>query len=356
MKVLFIARATLYTTFGGDSVQVISTAEYLRKLGLTIDIKLANEEINYSEYDLLHFFNIIRPADILSHVKKSKKPYVISPVFVDYYEYDITQRKGLQGFISKLLGRDKTEYWKAIARFFKNGEKINSIQYLLWGHKKSIRKLIKGAKILLPNSNSEYNRLENAYGVKSDYEVIPYAVDTTKFYTNPSVNERNTVLCVGQIEGRKNQLNLIRALKNTDYQLVIIGKPTPNSKAYYKQCTDEAGENVIFLGFVPQEELAKYYTNAKVHVLASWFETAGMTTMEATYLGCNVVITDKGDTKEYYKDFAFYCKPNDIESIKNAVDKAYGIEYNPEVKNFILENYTWKLAAEKTYAAYQKVV
>ncbi len=356
MKILFIARATLHTTFGGDSVQVISTAEYLQKLGIEVDIRLANEKIDYSTYDLLHFFNIIRPADILNHVKKSRKPYVISPVFVDYHEYDKTQRKGFQGLMSKILGRDKTEYWKAIARYFKNGEKINSTQYLLWGHKKSIKKLISGAKLLLPNSHSEYNRLEKAYGVSANYQVVPYAVDSTKFIADTSNPERKNILCVAQIEGRKNQLNLIRALKNTHYQLVIIGKPTPNSQAYYKQCQAEAGDNVSFLGFLPQEELAKHYAQAKVHVLASWFETAGMTTMEAAYLGCNIVITDKGDTKEYYQDYAYYCNPDELDSIKKAVDKAYAASYNPDVKNFILENYTWNLAAEKTLSAYKKVL
>jgi len=31
-----------------------------------VDILLTNQTIDYSQYDLLHFFNIIHPADILS--------------------------------------------------------------------------------------------------------------------------------------------------------------------------------------------------------------------------------------------------------------------------------------------------
>ena len=38
------------------------------------DIKLTNEKIDYSKYDLLHFFNITRPADILYHLEKSSLP------------------------------------------------------------------------------------------------------------------------------------------------------------------------------------------------------------------------------------------------------------------------------------------
>ena len=73
MNVLFVVRSTLFTVKGGDTTQVIETAAQLRLLGVETDIKLAGEKIDYSPYDLLHFFNIIRPADILVHIKKSKK-------------------------------------------------------------------------------------------------------------------------------------------------------------------------------------------------------------------------------------------------------------------------------------------
>ena len=99
MKVALITRSTLYSAPGGDSVQIMETAKLLNKNGVTADIKLAFEIINYNEYDLLHFFNITRPADILRHIHKSKKPFVVSTNYVDYSNYDKHQRKGLSGFV-----------------------------------------------------------------------------------------------------------------------------------------------------------------------------------------------------------------------------------------------------------------
>ena len=64
MRVVFITRATLYSVKGGDTLQVLQTARHLEELGIQVDIRLTNERISYDQYDLLHFFNIIRPADI----------------------------------------------------------------------------------------------------------------------------------------------------------------------------------------------------------------------------------------------------------------------------------------------------
>ena len=116
MKVLFISRATLFRDKGGDTVQVQKTAEYLRKLEVEVDIRLCNEIIDYKPYDLLHFFNIIRPADILQHIKRSKKPYVVSTIYVDYSEYEKKARGGLAGKVFQIIPGHTIEYMKAIAR------------------------------------------------------------------------------------------------------------------------------------------------------------------------------------------------------------------------------------------------
>ena len=92
MKIVFIVRSTLFTARGGDTIQVEETAANLRNLGVAVDIKKASEKINYNDYDLLHFFNIIRPADILLHINRSGKPFVVSTILVNYALYDNMQK------------------------------------------------------------------------------------------------------------------------------------------------------------------------------------------------------------------------------------------------------------------------
>ena len=59
VKVAFISRDTLYKDPGGDTVQIENTVRSLRELGVEVDVLLASTKIDYSRYDLLHFFNII---------------------------------------------------------------------------------------------------------------------------------------------------------------------------------------------------------------------------------------------------------------------------------------------------------
>jgi glycosyltransferase involved in cell wall biosynthesis len=357
MKILMISRATLFTSPGGDTIQLMETASHLRQLNVEVDVKLTNTAINYEKYHLIHFFNIIRPADILIHIKRSRLPYVVSTIFVDYSELEKSIRKGLGGWITRLLEPDTVEYLKAILRFVINGEKINSFEYTIAGHKRSVQKVIKNARLLLPNSASEYHRLINRYKIKQHYRVIPNAINTNLFQKPAKHSvDRTVISCVARIEPIKNQLNLIRALNGTQYKLLIVGRASPNNLRYYNQCKIEASDNVVFIDHIDQVELVDIYYSSKVHILPSWFETTGLSSLEAAVCGCNIVITDKGDTKEYFKDFAYYCNPGAPASILKAIDKAFHSPVNDNLQKHILTNFTWEKTAVLTLEAYNQAL
>jgi glycosyltransferase involved in cell wall biosynthesis len=102
--------------------------------------------------------------------------------------------------------------------------------------------------------------------------------------------------------------------------------------------------------------LTRYYREAKVHVLPSWFETCGLSSLEAGAMGCNVVVADKGFTREYFGENAFYCDPGNVESIYNAVHEAATSPSQEALQASVLKNYTWQQAARQTLEAYQSVL
>jgi glycosyltransferase involved in cell wall biosynthesis len=353
MKVAFIARTTLYTVPGGDTVQVVQTARQLTNLGVDVDILLSKDEINYEEYDLLHFFNLIRPADILYHSKMAKKPFVISTILCTYGDYYKYNRNGL-GAIFTYLPADGVEYLKTVARWILGKDHLSGIDYLWKGQRKSIIEILNRANIILPNSESEYKRVQESYPSKVKHMIITNGINPDKFPFNAGLQkDDNLVICVARIEGRKNQLNLIKSLNNTRFNLVIIGAPAPNQHEYYQQCRSEAADNVSFADRIPHHELVDYFQRAKVHILPSWFETTGLSSIEATVMQCNIVITDKGDTFDYFGDDAVYCNPASTESILTAVEQASKAPFNEALLTRILDNYTWKQAAQQTLRAYQ---
>src|SRR4051812_26855679 len=170
MKIAFITRSTLYKVPGGDTVQVLNTTAELRKMNVEADIVLTNKPIDYSRYDLFHFSNITRPADILYHIKRIKKPFVISPILIDYSEYDRHYRKGLSGLIMKKSGAG--EYIKTLYRWIKGSDCLQSKDYLWKGHRKAVREILQKAALLLPASTAEYEKLKEVCGIEKKYVVV----------------------------------------------------------------------------------------------------------------------------------------------------------------------------------------
>lgn len=358
MKIAMISRATLYSSPGGDTKQIDETAGELRALGVGVDIFTADQTVPYRDYDLLHFFNAIRPADIIAHVKRSGLPFVVSTIFVEYGGVNESGRGGLVGALKRALPEGAFEWVKTVARAIRNGERIVSPQYLWLGHDRSIRWVARRAAYLLPNSESEYRRFVARYPVATPHRVVPNGINLRLTGREYPVDERyvGAVVSMGRIESRKNQLRLIRALNGAAVPLYIHGSASPNNRDYFDACVAEAGPNVHVEGHLGELELYTAYANAKVHVLPSYFETTGLSSLEAAVMGCNVVVSPGGDTRDYFGDDAWYCDPDDVDSIRGAVDAALAAPFRSELRERILANYTWPKAAEATLAAYREVL
>lgn len=359
MKVLFIARHDLYSNAGGDTIQVKSTAKYLKLSGVDVDICLSNTKPDYAAYNLVHLFNIIDPEDLLGHALKCKIPYVVSTIYVNYSEYDRKYRTDLLGLLSRVVPYAAIEYLKTLAKVIVHKEPLSSYRYLLMGHKKSAQYILKNAVHLLPNSHSEYHRVAKDFGIEKPYTAVTNAFDPMVFpdeKTSKITKVHNNILCVARIEGRKNQLMLLKSLAPSGLKLTLIGKSSANQKKYVASCKAFASNQVLFIDEITQPELIRHYSEAAVHILPSWFETTGLSSLEAAAMGCSVVVSEKGDVKEYFGDLAYYCDPSKPESILSAVKAALSNPVNPMLKKFVRENYTWEKAAKQTLAAYKIVL
>ncbi len=355
LRALFLSRATLATSPGGDTIQLMKTASELGKLGVDVEVRLAGQPVDPESFDLVHVFNVIRPADTLAVVRNTRKPVFLSSIYVDYSEYE---RKNARSRLLAMLPPDFREYLKVLARRLVNGERIADRRFFWKGQRASVRELCGRSAMILPNSVSEYRRLAQDYGIERPFRVVPNAIDEQLFAPSvvPDESFRDAVLCVARIEGRKNQLQLVRALSGAPYQVHIVGKHSPNHRAYYEACRAAAGANIHFLDHVDHEKLPAIYAAARIHALASWFETTGLCSLEAAAMGCGLVVTAKGDQREYFDGIAEFCDPEDVPSIRAAVDRAWSAPVQPSTADLVRTKYTWKRAAEETLAAYRSVL
>jgi len=366
MKVLFQTRTNLFDAPGGDMVQMLKTKEFLEKQGVKVDISLELEP-DLKGYDIVHLFNLMEPQDIyiqMRNAKKQHKKIVLSTIYGLYTEFERKARGGFFQKVANVLSSYQIAFIKTLLKQYKDKRMHSGVYSMMYkGYYGLMKEIVDNTSVFLPNSVSEMNRVAKEFKLK-DYKFvsIPNAIDKSVFTDadtdesqNPYSQYKDCILCAARIEGRKSTLNLVRAVKGTNYNLVLVGKESANQQAYVNQVHAEAGDNVFFLGTLPHEDLRNLYKMTKVHALVSWMETPGLSSLEAAAMGCNIVVTRKGDTYDYFEDYAFYCEPDDVNSIKNAIDKAFNSPVNPELKKKVLEKYIWEKTAEETIRAYHMI-
>ena len=138
---------------------------------------------------------------------------------------------------------------------------------------------------------------------------------------------------------------VIKAMKNTNIDIVFIGGPDHNNESYYKECIKlaEDCDNIHFLGWQTDKKLiASAYGNADTFVLPSFHETFGLVLLEAGVSGAKLAISNtlpilEFDSFNTYNTF----DPNSSEKIREAIMKTYNSEKDTVLKDKILQQFSW---------------
>lgn len=366
MKILMQNRLDAFINPGGDTIQMLKTKEYLEKLGCQVDLSCELKP-ELQDYDLVHLFNITRVHETYLqylNAKKNNKAIVVSPIYQNLEEIDMKSSSGIKRKLWHKMNKNLRELTKTVVRaIIYPNQFYAACKQLVVGYECQQREVLLHSDIVLPNSELEAGAIERDLNIKFKYELIPNAVDfmfrnkDDSFFQKTGL--KNYVLCVANYIELKNQIALMNAMKTLDYQVVLIGSVMRTHKKYFDEIVGLAktmGNRVTVLEKVPQNELISIYSGARVVVLPSWIETTGLACLEGALAGCNVVITDRGYAREYFKDMAFYCDPDNIQSIREAICEAYAAKPNPLLIKQIVENYTWDKTAEKTAMVYQKLL
>ena len=130
------------------------------------------------------------------------------------------------------------------------------------------------------------------------------------------------ILNVGTIEARKNILVAVKALKNIDTTLVLVGRKT----AYTKEITRFIAENkieqkVIFLEGLSSEELAILYQLADLFIYPSLFEGFGIPIIEALFSNTPVITSIGSCFPEAGGPSTCYINPTSVDDIAEAIRK-----------------------------------
>ncbi len=378
-KVIFIARSDIFEVPGGDTTQVVKTKEFLEdKYGLNIQIcSNLNEYNKHSDAEVVHIFDMREDnLNFIDIAKDKGQKVAISTIY-----WDLTHANYVNFLILKLgifPSSRKFYEFKDLIFNLSNLRKILTFKTNYYFSKKYIKKrqeALNKADLILPNSHEELEIACNHFKLNSKKinektVVVPNAVDIslTDNNLNSDINLKEIgqlkdfILQVARIEPIKNQLNLLKGLMDApDIPIVFIGVlRNKRYKGYFKKLKKLADirGNVYFIDQVPHENIFDYYKRAKVHVLPSFRESTGLSSLEALISGCEVVVAEKSYVPTEYYEFDKYAhisNPYDPKSIKEAVFNAITEPKNLVNKEDYLQRFSYETVADKTFEAYKSI-
>lgn len=204
---------------------------------------------------------------------------------------------------------------------------------------------------------SEFSKEEinSRLNVSKEKIIVIYNAVTSKVILNKKqqISPDKFVLTVSSLDPRKNFKRLIQAynlLNNKNCKLYIIGK----KDKVFRNINFEGLENnpnIVFTGYVTDEQLAQYYSEASLFVYPSLYEGFGIPNLEAMMNMCPVVISDIPPHKEVCGSAAVYFNQYDVKDMADKI--SYVLNNNDLQKNMIQRGkeraslFSWDKSANK---------
>jgi glycosyltransferase involved in cell wall biosynthesis len=328
--------------------------EQLEQRGAKVDFS-GDPAASVREYDLVHLFNLTLPFctdPFAKNAVRNNVPFVVTSLQENFPQY----------------------YHKAMAAFSWFSERAATGPGPKAGRKSLAETLALAVPFALttsPFAAVAADRLFACGRTEADFlsslfpqasvEVVQFGssvrnADAPASLFEQAFNVRDFVLVVGRLELRKNQLMLLHALEESDLPVVFADGGFTYQPDYSNLChTFKRKGRTLFTGRLTDELLVSAYRACKVHCLTSWYELPGLVSLEAARYGCPIVASSWGCLPDYLGPSCEWCSPEDPESIRNAVLKAFENGKRGSA-TAMAGQYTWERFGAETLAHYGKAL
>lgn len=192
--------------------------------------------------------------------------------------------------------------------------------------KRQLQRLLPGKRVVyFPNGYSQLDR---------------FISDKKIFSRFPEIKMGEYYYCIGSIAKHKNFKWIYEvALRNPQKQFVVAGNQ--NLKKWGIEVSSIQAKNIIYVGFVSDDENKALYENCKLLLHPSLYEGFGMPPLEAVSLGKDIAVSRLPEFYEVYGDNISYIDPYnfdfDLDNVKHLSD---------DIRKRILAKYTWENCAK----------
>lgn len=244
-------------------------------------------------------------------------------------------------------------------------------------------------KILIPLSIRRADKILGVSEFTKDEIVNFYKVDATKvdFFHNAASEDFNReissseleevrnkynlpekyILYLGTMQPRKNIPNLIMAYAKikdrlSDTSLVVVGNK--NAHNFDKRIDEQIGKlklenNVLFPGFIDEQDKAAVFRLAHVFVFPSLYEGFGIPVLEAFLAGTPVLASDIESLREVAEKSALFADASDVDKFSKSL---YDISIENNLRNSLVgkgfkraDFFSWQKTAQKVISIIQSI-
>lgn len=305
MKILQITSSFLPVVGGMEKV-VLEISKGLVKKGHEVTVLTTDLYSNSSFFseENLDDIKIVRFKNKYNFGGYGYCPEAMTWLKKNFQNYDVVHSHGYNRYLSEFA---ISYLFKKIPTVFSPHGFIHTKKHIF---AKKIHDWLIGWKIRKANICTMLTKLDlNDYdrlGVDLEKIVeLPNGVDTKK-YNQLDVKRikslkkkyelnKNILLYVGRIHKSKGLQYVIKAIKDLDCKLLIVGPDGGFKKELVKQIKDEKmKEKIVFSGKISDEDLIASYHASDVFVLFSEWEGFGLVVIEAMAAGKPVIASDRG--------------------------------------------------------------
>lgn len=358
---------------------------------IVIDARIISSTTGRYVERLLHYLEEIDTENSYTVLVKKKdmdywKP--TNPRFsvkvADFKNYSFNEQLGYLRFL-KRLDADLVHFCQPEQPVLYRGNKVTTIHdltllktynsdknWLVFHFKQLVgrfvfRSVVKHSRFVISPTDFTKRELLQRFSVQDEKIVRTYLAAETKTaamkqYALPT---DQYLLFVGQQSDYKNVQRLAEAHQqlvkaHPDLWLVLVGKidgPARKNKALFEE---NHYKNILFTGFVEDEELNWLYANTSAYVFPSLMEGFGLPGLEAMLHGAPVASSNATCLPEVYGDAAHYFNPLNSNDMSKAIEEIItdGALRKQLIKTGAEQaaRYSWKKTAEETLEVYKQAL
>jgi alpha-1,3-rhamnosyl/mannosyltransferase len=245
-----------------------------------------------------------------------------------------------------------------------------SSQKQRWLWRAKVRLALAQADTILTVSHYSKRSIAEWFHVPAGRIAVVQEAASPQFYVRDfEPPPRPFALYAGGISPNKNLALLIRAFSRSDArargaQLVLAGDcASDRFKGNYAELKALVAEldvvrQVVFTGFVPDEELCRLYNTCTVFVMPSLDEGFGLPAIEAMSCGRPVIVSSGNSLEELVGDAGLTVDPHNVEELAAAIDRIFSCE---DLRRCLAERaiqraseFSWETAARQLLEVFEQ--